>query len=551
MVIRHLMIAAFLLILSSHSYALSSIQASVDRNPVTQGEYFVLNIVADDEIDAANLDTSVLLKDFIVGRTSVSRSTQMINFKTSKETRWQILLAPKNKGQITIPSLRIDKIGSNPIPLKVVDATAIPEKMKNLFIEAELSSQEAYVGQMLIYTVRLFLAAELQRGAINAPVLEGAKIKQIGDDKDFDQLVDGRRFRVIERTYAITPSFPGELTIAGASFAGDILINAPGRQGLFTFNESRPMHARAQKHVVLVNSLPAHLQGTALVADLVVLKESWPQEDANKTTEYQVGSPITREITLIASNADESQLPEIEQNLPQGLKTYPEKPQRKSIVRDQRLVSQLVQTTAIVPTTAGSFTLPEIIVPWWNPHLKKQDFAKIPARTVQVVAPVLLQATNLPPAQTSEPRAGFWPWLSGFLALCWLLTLGMLYQARTKQLTQISVENLSNQGHPQGTKANTAQALNALQIAAQDKNASQTLKALLHYYQTASNKELTLIQLSQQQPKLSDTISQLQAIAYGGKKQTYDYDALISLVKSLPLNDKPEEKVTLDALNPS
>lgn len=44
------------------------------------------------------------MKDFIVGRTSVSRSTQIINFDARKETRWQVMLAPKTTGQVTIPA---------------------------------------------------------------------------------------------------------------------------------------------------------------------------------------------------------------------------------------------------------------------------------------------------------------------------------------------------------------------------------------------------------------------------------------------------------------
>lgn len=138
----------------------------------------MLNVSADDEVDTGKLDTSILLKDFIVGRTSVSRSTQIMNFDAVKETRWQVLLAPKQKGQLTIPSFSIDGVSSAEIPLKVVEAGAQPEQAKNLFIDAKVSTDEAYVGQLITYKVKLYLAVELQRGVLNAPLSKAHKLSK-------------------------------------------------------------------------------------------------------------------------------------------------------------------------------------------------------------------------------------------------------------------------------------------------------------------------------------------------------------------------------------
>ena len=151
MVIRYFL-TLFLLALcvSNSAYALTKLETSVDRNPAIEGEYLVLTIKADDDVDNGSLDTSSLLKDFIVGRTSVSRSTQIMNFDASKETRWQILLAPKKTGTVTIPALTIDNISSDPIALQVAASGSQPEQMKNLFIRSSLSSEEAYV--CLLYT---------------------------------------------------------------------------------------------------------------------------------------------------------------------------------------------------------------------------------------------------------------------------------------------------------------------------------------------------------------------------------------------------------------
>ena len=51
------------ILLSFHSYALTKLTASVDKNPVIANESVVLTITADDDIDRNALDTSALLSD--------------------------------------------------------------------------------------------------------------------------------------------------------------------------------------------------------------------------------------------------------------------------------------------------------------------------------------------------------------------------------------------------------------------------------------------------------------------------------------------------------
>ncbi|MGO3299958.1 MAG: BatD family protein, partial [Pseudoalteromonas sp.] len=73
------LLCCLLLITATPLWALTQLQASVDKNPVLAGEFFILNITADDTIKAEKPDTSALLKDFVVGPTSVSTSTNIIN----------------------------------------------------------------------------------------------------------------------------------------------------------------------------------------------------------------------------------------------------------------------------------------------------------------------------------------------------------------------------------------------------------------------------------------------------------------------------------------
>ncbi|MFB2814617.1 BatD family protein [Shewanella xiamenensis] len=552
MVIRQFFILLILCIaVINPAFALSKLEASVDRNPVMEGEYFVLNVSADDEVDTGKLDTSILLKDFIVGRTSVSRSTQIMNFDAVKETRWQVLLAPKQKGQLTIPSFSIDGASSAEIPLKVVEAGAQPEQAKNLFIDAKVSSDEAYVGQLITYKVKLYLAVELQRGVLNAPVIEGAQIKQIGEDKDGSEIIDGRRYRVIERTYGIIPDLPGQVNIKGATFSGDVLVESQRRGGMFGFNESRPMQAGAPSLSIQVNPAPASFLGQWLVADLVVLKESFPED----VKEFTVGSPITRTITLLASNADENSLPDIVQGLPPELKSYPEKPQRQSFVRDAQIVSQYSITSAIVPSKAGTFTLPEVKVPWWNPHLKRQEIATLPARTIEVKGGAVVDTPIEPNWQANTSTRNEGSWSANLFALLWLVTLiawGVTLVAWRRALKRQIPVNTQVQPQP----LVLGNGLKGLEQACVRGHVSDILQQLQQYFSEQAARPMTLDKIAAQSNELAEAIRQLQALAYGGKANSGTQladavKALLSAVKSGNLKTMVQPSTPLRPLNPN
>ncbi|MGS0827539.1 BatD family protein [Shewanella sp. 0m-8] len=545
MVIRHIFLLAIIAITTAFpASAITQLQASVDRNPVMEGETLVLTVTADDDLNSGKLDTSSLLKDFIVGRTSISRSKKIMNFDASNETRWQVLLSPKNSGNLVIPAFNIEGISSNPISLSVLKTGSQPQQMQDIFMRANISSDEAYVGQMLTYKVKLYLALELQRGVLNAPDLEGAQIKQLGEDKDSTEIVNGRRYRVIERNYAIIADQPGELTITGASFSGDVLVQSRQSGAMFSFNESRPTQTQAPKMTVLINPMPADYHGEWLVSDLVVLKEDWPET----ATEYNVGEPITRTITLLASNTDETSLPDIVMLTPKALKTYPEKAQRNTFLRDNQMVSQLTQTTAIVATSPGTYTLPEITVPWWNPHLNKQQFATLPARTIVVkgdtaMAPIEQQVIQTP---TNNSSSGFWPWLSLALGTLWLITLALWLNARKNRSEHADTDAKPIIAKPSNT-------LSALQAACRAKDATQVLNGLTRYYTELYRQPMSLSQISMTDSVIANAIEQMQRAAYSPSKLTnnIDFAQLLSVVRKAAAPNTQAKSSALVKLNPS
>ena len=78
------------LLLVAPAWALSSVTATVDKNPVMAGEPFLLEIVADGRLSAQAFSSHPLLAlGYVVGSTTTSSQTSIINGESTQTTRWR------------------------------------------------------------------------------------------------------------------------------------------------------------------------------------------------------------------------------------------------------------------------------------------------------------------------------------------------------------------------------------------------------------------------------------------------------------------------------
>lgn len=369
------------LIVIQPAFALTKVTATVDKNPVIERESFVLEVTADDDISSDALDTSPLMKDFMVGRTSVSSQTSMVNYNTTRTTKWTTVLIPRAVGEFTIPPLNINTLATQPIALKVLKQTSsAATQPKDIFITSDISSNTVYVQQQLTLTIKLFFAAELKRGSLTEPTLDGAAITQIGKDTEKNDIINGKRYRVIERSYAINPQNSGEFIIKTPLFSGEILTGSARRNSFFSTGNTKPITVLGEDINITVKPIPDNYQGVWLPSEILTLHQEWQPN----TNTFMVGEPITRTITLSAAGLSEEQLPTIQMNVPTGLKSYPDQAELHTGMNKNRFISQKKQNFALVASQVGTFELPEISVPWWNTVTNRVQYAVIPAQTITI-----------------------------------------------------------------------------------------------------------------------------------------------------------------------
>ncbi|MBA6328393.1 protein BatD [Colwellia sp. MB02u-6] len=557
------MISLLAILLSSHSYALTKVSASVDKNLTMANESLILTITADDNVDRNALDTSALLTDFIVGRTSVSSQTSMINFDTTRTTTWNTVLIPRNSGELVIPAFDINGFKTQVITINSLAANeSATSKQQDLFITTQASATDLYVQQQITLTVKLHFAAELKRGSLSEPSLISANILQIGKDEESESIIKGKRYRVIERVYAISPQKSGDMILKAPIFSGEIIKASARRSNFLSYADTKPVSVVGDDIALTVKAIPVQVNGLWLPSELFALQ----QEFQPAPRKFKVGEPITRTITLTAVGLSEEQLPEITMQVPQGLKVYPDQAKLHTGLNNARLVSQKVVNFAIVASKAGEYQLPEISIPWWNTVTNKAEIATIAGQKIIVLPNADIAASTIqqPPRMNLEtpttpgvvesviiPQNTFLQWL--FLAL-WLVTLLAWYITAKRPFKSKQAKSETN------TKFNNAHL--AILAACKKNNGELALACLLPWarYQSQQqsldnnqSQELTTLDSLHNyfnDPALSNAIIELQQSYYGKNPSAWSGNKLILAIQALNKSKLSKSPVAAISINP-
>jgi hypothetical protein len=523
----------------------TKLTASVDKNPVMLDEAITLTVTAEGSADRDAFDSSALLSDFVVGRTSVNSQTQIINFDTRRSTTWTTTLFPRKIGSYTIPAFTMDGVSSSPFTVKVIPVPKGANQVaRDYYVSTQVDTNSVYLQQQLLYTVKLYLAGQIERGSLQAPELDNAQIQQLGDDKQYTDIVNGKRYQVIERNFAVIPQQSGTFTIKGPVFTGEV-VAANTNQRFGYFNRTQSVNRVGPEIELNVKPMPAGINYHWLPSSFVQLDEEWQSED------FVVGEPITRTLSLTAIGVAQEQLPELPQLYPPDFKLYPDQANTSTAQKDNTLISQRVESLAIIPTRAGTFVLPEIKVPWFNALTGDTEYAQLPARSIEVkAAPISqgnapaitqpqvqgqnttpaasapLESNSQPPATTiatdtsSDLHHAIVNWIMLFL---WLLTLvGWSLTVRHYRRNYVKRHTSSVPEVAKVTKPSSLPALNKLVAKAP---ANEVQQALLQWLEQIS-KDVTQPELAKIKSILRPQLNALMANKYSPHEGSWDRNAL-------------------------
>ena len=402
--------------------------ATVDRTIISDSDFLTLTVRASNETADNEPDFSVLDRDFEVLSVSPQRNSSfsIINGRTASISYvdYVIRLAPKRLGNLNIPAIRASSFSTRPIPIRVQPLTAAEQRQMNQFVyfETTVDTNEVYVQGQIIYTVKLFYNESIGGDFPQAPELPDTVVETLDNEKRYESIVNGTRYYVLEKRYAIFPQRSGELVIPKERFNGSL-----GRGGIFA--RKQPVSAVSNSHRINVKTIPTSFSGKYwLPAKNLTLVDAWA--DPNRS--FEVGEPVNRTITLSVTGLANTSLPEMINFSADNAKVYADPPNTVNEVSEDGLNARQITTIGIVPIEAGELYLPEIAIPWWNTLTDREQIAILPAVTVTVL-PSSTKTSNVPtvtipvtelsqPSVIQTSERSYWKWSTILLGLLFLFS---------------------------------------------------------------------------------------------------------------------------------
>lgn len=437
----------------------AELTARLDRAQISDAETVMLSLVLSGDASGTP-DLSPLAADFdLIDQSHTSRMS-FINGVSSRSQEWRLELAPRRTGELTIPALTVGSLASEPMTLEVLDAATAPGARtdQQVFLDVSATPESPYVQGRIDYRVRLYARVRLLQPRLSDPEAEGALVQRVGEDVQTSELVDGERYTVIERRYAIFPQRSGALEIVPPRLVadvpveraaqpdlgfgqdpfapiGDVFGTAPGLGGLF--NATRQVRARGEPVTIDVRPQPASAATPWLPAESVQLSDEWAPASVS------VGEALTRTLTITAAGVMSAQLPDLELTAPPDVKLYPDPARVEDGLRGDVPIAVKELKVALVPTEPGEVTLPEIRLSWWDTQTDEPREAVVAARTLDVTGaagPAAPSAASseeaMAPAVAAEEgslgglsreRLIGWGFAAG-----WLATIGLWWSDRRR-----------------------------------------------------------------------------------------------------------------------
>ena len=475
-----------LLILSTvgiSSLSWAELTSKVNRTVLDSNETLQLRVRLDAQAFTSEPDFTPLQTDFEILSNSRQQQYSSVNGKAVSYTDWNLILLPKRTGIILIPSLKYKREISNAVEVTVRAATtsgSAASGKQPIYTETLVDKSAVYIQEQIILTHRLYTSVQLRDYSLSELDIPGAIVQRLGDSQ-FQKVINGRNYLVLEVRYAIFPQSSGKLDIPPLRF-GAYETASRSQFGSFSSRGNRVFRDTDAKRIDIM-ARPAHVPANEwMPSSKVELSEQW----SGDLDSLIVGEPITRTIRINAQGLTGAQilpLPIIESP---NYKVYPDQPQLEEQAIGDGVLGTRTESLALVPNRAGELVIPAIEMRWWDTKNQRMQTASLPATKVQVNpstainnAPLANNAplTTMEPLDLNPEPAGFFGRvgsakasmlvkLSLLLNALLLATIALLLFSRRKQRT---IKKTSSQ-QKTSPLLNLKQQLKAIEIEAKNNN---------------------------------------------------------------------------------
>ncbi len=356
----------------------ASITATINRTEVAVGDRLQLTLTLEGssagEIELPDLSA------FEVHSQGQSRNIQLINGRMNSSVALNYLLIPTQPGTFTIGSVRTKVDGkavmTKPITVRVLAAEETPKQTRDLFMIAKVSNESPYVGEQVVFSLRIYQRIRLAQASLEALDFGGALAEDLGKESTYDATVNGIAYQVTEIKKALFPQQAGELVLPAVRLNAEVVVQNQGgrRRGTDPFGDifNSPFDdffGRGRTETRTVTAPPVTLTVRPLPpapANFSGMVGSFSIKANLTNATVKVGESTTLSLTVSGRGnpplIKEPTLPALE-----GFKIYDDKPTLQSQVDGEGLTGVKVFGKALVPMRAGMLSIPAARLTFFEP----------------------------------------------------------------------------------------------------------------------------------------------------------------------------------------
>ena len=547
------------LLLALSVTAAAAVTARVDRPTVDLNESLTLEISIDETTDLEP-DLTVLDADFHVGQVSKLSNTSILNGEIRRSLTWTVSLMPKRTGPQEIPAIPVGQQFSNAVAVVVNEPTNAPPGEADVFVTSEVDVEQTYVQAQILYRIRIYRAVATRQPALREPTISGveALFELAGDERQYEAVLNGKAYNVIERVIAFYPQESGEFNISPARFEARVL-----RNGRITGRKVFESEAHTIE-VMPIPAPPAEFPDAAwLPARDVQLSEEW----SRPPDELEAGEPVTRRVQLSALGQIETQLPAMEVPDVDGINVYADKPELSRTLEAGGIRGIRKDQYAVIGVAGGEVELPGVDVPWFDIEAGEWAVASLPPRLLTIegveppapLEPVAAEPVEAadepatpdgPSAEAAIAAVTFWQRAAEILGVLWLLTLAAWWWS-SRSAPRKRREPREAEEPP--VQKRQGQALTAARQSAAAGDAAGVRASVLEWgrLQWPHDPPLSIGEFANRvEAPLADELRRLLSASYGPRRDTIDKDALAKALRTIAIRREHTQEEPTELLPP-
>ena len=378
------------------------VQASLSRDSIGLDEYAVLEVEISGKTQDLPRPSLPTLPMFEVYSQGQSSSISIVNGEVHSSVTYRYMIMPQQPGSFPIENISAvynnKRYVAKPLSLTVLNqGSATPKELedraqtdkgdsRDCFLEAVVDDQTPYVNEQVTLTLRFYTAVQHYGSpSLSEPSTTGFWTEVIGNKSPYNQRINNRTYKVIERKYALFPTQTGALTIGRAGITITVASKSRGQRNqlsIFGLGAREQVQVFSEPIRIKVQPLPEKGKPSDFTGTIGKFRMT---ATADKT-QVEVSQPVTLRIEFTGVGNVKSIAEPVIPDLP-DFRVYRASSNENVSVYNDKLGGTKIYEEVFIPSRPGDLEIPGLAFNYFNTETGKYETLKSRPITLKVIKP--------------------------------------------------------------------------------------------------------------------------------------------------------------------